>query len=64
MNNDELDIMGLFEKYKKIHQLCERCQISVRDSDGKLKSLHELFEELNKYYLENYHNDNDDNDKA
>ena len=53
MNDEEYDILEAFEMYKKIHQLCERCQIPLRGSDGKLKSLQELFAELNEYYLKN-----------
>lgn len=59
INNEEYDILEVFEQYKKIHQLCERCEISLRDSDGRLKSLNELFTELNEYYLKNCQTDND-----
>ena len=47
------DILEAFEEFKKFRRLCECCQISVRKPNGQLKSVYELLDELNKYYLKN-----------
>lgn len=53
MNNEEREMWEEFEQYKRLRLLCDRCQISFRKPDGQLKTVQELFEDLNDYYLKN-----------